>query len=177
MSLVPLQARRCTAECCGTQSRTWTQPTSCSWRRCTCVQDGMDTCPSSIPRGLCTTRALSTAASRPTNSSNTGSWSWYVYLLRWERGQASYVFTMSALELPILIQVFWQSVPSIHLYDGIVSIQLPLSSCSGWRSWWCSRLSCFFFSQSALHISEDVHVTWMCFLRCFKTLLISANCL
>lgn len=79
---LPLQVRRCTAECCGTRSRTWTQHTDCSWRRCICARDGTDTCPSSTRPGLCTTRALSTAASNPTNTSNTASCCWYgLYVL------------------------------------------------------------------------------------------------
>lgn len=75
----PLQVRLCTAGCCGTLSRTWTQPTNCSWRRCTSAPAGTDTFPSLTPRGRCTTRGRSTAASSPTSTSNIASYCWYRY--------------------------------------------------------------------------------------------------
>lgn len=72
----PLQARRCMAGCCGTLSRTWTQPTNYSWRKSTCAQAGTATYPSSIPRGHSTMRGHSTAAFSPTRTSNTVSYFW-----------------------------------------------------------------------------------------------------
>lgn len=76
----PLQARLCMAGCCGTRSRTWTQPTNCSWRRFTSAPAGTDTFPSSTPRGRCTTRGRSMAASSPTSTSNIASYCWYKYM-------------------------------------------------------------------------------------------------